>query len=76
MKQNERRVRYQLGRCKWDGQDRECGQEGLVVVWDAYEKHQPDEGLLATYFTYTIRHRFLNPLGKREQREQEDELLV
>ncbi|WP_240458708.1 sigma-70 family RNA polymerase sigma factor [Virgibacillus sp. Bac330] len=70
VKQNERRIYYHLHKLNIRDPHHEFYQEGLVAMWNAYEKYQPDKGPLATYFNYTIRNRLIDVVRK-EAREKE-----
>src|SRR5699024_12406927 len=73
-KQNERRVHYHIHRLSLRDPHEEFFQEGLVAMWNAYEKHEPDKGPLATYFNYTIRNRLIDLIRKKAREQQKDEL--
>ncbi|GLO67428.1 hypothetical protein AQ616_07690 [Oceanobacillus sp. E9] len=64
LKQNERRVYYQIHQLQIDDKDKEYFQEGLVAMWKAYENYQPDKGPLSTYMNYTIRNRLIDAIRK------------
>src|SRR5690625_3290408 len=76
MKQNERRVHYHIHRLNLQDPQQEFYQEGLVAMWNAYEKYQPDKGTLATYFNYTIRHRLIDLVRKKAKEQQHDERFI
>src|SRR5699024_6603210 len=73
-KQQERRVHYHIHRLSLRDPHEEFLQEGLVAMWNAYEKHEPDKGPLATYFNYTIRNRLIDLIRKKAREQQNDEL--
>jgi len=75
-KQNERRVHYHIHRLSLRDPHEEFFQEGLVAMWNAYEKHEPDKGPLATYFNYTIRNRLIDLIRKKAREQQNDELFI
>lgn len=64
IKQNERRVYYQIHQLQIEDKDEEYFQEGLVAMWKAYENYQPDKGPLSTYMNYTIRNRLIDAIRK------------
>ncbi|API93292.1 hypothetical protein J32TS6_11130 [Virgibacillus pantothenticus] len=70
VKQNERRIYYQLHKLNIRDPHQEFYQEGLVAMWNAYETYQPDKGPMATYFNYTIRNRLID-LIRKKGKEQE-----
>lgn len=76
VKQNERRVHYQIHKLNIRDPHQEFFQEGLVAMWNAYEKHEPDKGPLATYFNYTIRNRLIDLLRKKTREQQGDEQFI
>ncbi|MGG4181292.1 sigma-70 family RNA polymerase sigma factor [Virgibacillus pantothenticus] len=65
VKQNERRIYYQLHKLNIRDPHQEFYQEGLVAMWNAYETYQPDKGPMATYFNYTIRNRLIDLIRKK-----------
>ncbi|MBY7144577.1 hypothetical protein KFZ56_16270 [Virgibacillus sp. NKC19-3] len=69
-KQNERRVYYQIHKMNIIDPQQEFYPHGLVAMWNPYEKYQPDNGLLATYFNYTIQSHIINQYLK-QTREKE-----
>lgn len=73
VKQNERRVHYHIHKLSLRDPHQEFFQEGLVAMWNAYEKHEPDKGPLATYFNYTIRNRLIDLIRKKAREQQGDE---
>ena len=72
MKQNERRVHYYIHRLKVNDTHQDFFQEGLVAMWHAYEKYQPNKGALSTYFNYTIRHRLIDLIQKKAKEQRND----
>ncbi|WP_449355170.1 sigma-70 family RNA polymerase sigma factor [Virgibacillus natechei] len=70
-KQNERRIHYHIHKLNIRDPHQEFYTEGLVAMWNAYEKYQPDKGPMATYFNYTIRNWMIDLMRKRN-REQEN----
>ncbi|UJL45782.1 sigma-70 family RNA polymerase sigma factor [Virgibacillus sp. NKC19-16] len=70
-KQNERRIHYQIHKLNIRDPHQEFYTEGLVAMWNAYEKYQPDKGPMATYFNYTIRNRMID-LMRKQNREQDN----
>ncbi|MBP1970757.1 RNA polymerase sigma factor (sigma-70 family) [Virgibacillus natechei] len=70
-KQNERRIHYYIHRLNIRDPHQEFYTEGLVAMWNAYEKYQPDKGPMATYFNYTIRNRMID-LMRKENKQQEN----
>lgn len=73
-KQNERRMYYQIHKMNISDPQQEFYSHGLVAMWNAYEKYQPDKGPLATYFNYTIQSRIINQRFK-QTREKEKEAI-
>ncbi|SFD87923.1 RNA polymerase sigma factor, sigma-70 family [Lentibacillus persicus] len=69
-KQNERRIHYHIHKLNIRDPHQEFYSEGLVAMWNAYEKYQPDKGPMATYFNFIIRNRMIDMIRKR-QKEQE-----
>jgi RNA polymerase sigma factor (sigma-70 family) len=51
-------------------------QEGLVAMWHAYEKHEPDKGPLATYFNFTIRNRLIDLIRKQTRKQKGDAQVI
>jgi RNA polymerase sigma factor (sigma-70 family) len=66
-KQNERRIYYHMHKLRVRDPEREFYQEGLVAMWNAYEKYEPDRGPMATYFNYIIRNRMIDLIRKKER---------
>ncbi|WP_188455860.1 hypothetical protein [Virgibacillus oceani] len=66
--QNKRRVQYHNYKLNVKDSYQERHQEGLVTMWNAYERYHPDNGLLATYFNYVIRKRMFDLT--RQKKEQ------
>ncbi|QKY70240.1 sigma-70 family RNA polymerase sigma factor [Lentibacillus sp. CBA3610] len=62
--QNERRIYYYIHRLNIQDPHQEFYQEGLVVMWNAYEKYRPEKGSMATYFNYIIRNRMIDLMRK------------
>lgn len=62
--QNQRRVHYQLHKRNSYGLNGYFFQVGLVTLWNAYERYQPDKGPMATYFNYMIRNLLIDLPGK------------
>ncbi|GAA0615920.1 hypothetical protein GCM10009001_36160 [Virgibacillus siamensis] len=62
--QNKRRIHYQIHKLNIQDPHEEFFQEGLIAMWNAYEKYQPDKGPMATYFNFTIRNRLIDRLRK------------
>src|SRR5690625_4841884 len=68
--QNERRIYYHMHKLQvWDPQE-EFYQEGLVSMWNAYEKYEPDKGPMATYFNYMIRNRMIDLIRKKDREKE------
>lgn len=65
--QNKRRIHYYIHRLNIQDPHQEYYQEGLVAMWNAYEKYDPDKGPMATYFNYTIRNRMIDLMRKQNQ---------
>jgi RNA polymerase sigma factor (sigma-70 family) len=72
VKQNERRVHYYIHQLGVRDPHREFYQEGLVAMWHAYGKHEPDKGPLATYFNFTIRNRLIDLIRKQTRKQKGD----
>ncbi|QKY70206.1 sigma-70 family RNA polymerase sigma factor [Lentibacillus sp. CBA3610] len=62
--QNERRIYYYIHRLNIQDPHQEFYQEGLVAMWNAYEKYRPEKGPMATYFNYIIRNRMIDLMRK------------
>ncbi|GAB4074293.1 hypothetical protein GCM10028778_17960 [Barrientosiimonas marina] len=65
--QNKRRIHYQLHKMNIRDPHQEFFQEGLIAMWNAYEKYQPDKGPMATYFNYMIRNRLIDLMRKENR---------
>jgi len=68
LKQNERRIHYYIHKLNIRDPHQEFYQEGLVAMWNAYEKYEPDKGQLSTYFNYSIRNRLIDLIRKENNR--------
>lgn len=68
--QNERRIYYHMHKLRVRDPEREFYQEGLVAMWNAYEKYEPDRGPMATYFNFTIRNRMIDLIRKKEREKE------
>jgi len=75
-KQNERRIYYQLQNLNITDTHQDFFQEGLTVVWDAYQTYQIDKGPLATFFNYTIRQRMIDLLQKKHSYMKKEKLYL
>ncbi|RDW21399.1 hypothetical protein CWR48_03065 [Oceanobacillus arenosus] len=73
--QNERRIHYYLHKLKIRDPHQEFYQEGMIAMWNAYEKYQPDKGPLSTFFNFTIRHHLID-IVRKDSRRQEMEVLA
>lgn len=73
VEQNERRIHYHIHRLNISDLQKEFFHEGLVAMWSAYERYQPDKGPLATYFNYIIRNRMID-LIRKTNRDKEKQL--
>ncbi|WP_174614720.1 sigma-70 family RNA polymerase sigma factor [Virgibacillus ihumii] len=62
--QNKRRIHFQIHKLNINDPHEEFFQEGLIAMWNAYEKYQPDKGPMATYFNCIIRNRLIDHLRK------------
>ncbi|MBY7142600.1 sigma-70 family RNA polymerase sigma factor [Virgibacillus sp. NKC19-3] len=69
-KQNERRIHYHIHKLNIRDTHQEFYTEGLVAMWNAYEKYQPDKGPMATYFNYTIRNRMIDLMRKQNKQQE------
>lgn len=74
VKQNERRIHYQIHKLNVYDPHNEFYQEGLVAMWNAYEKYKPDKGMLSTYFNYTIRNRLIDLIRKKTALTRSDDM--
>ncbi|UJL45785.1 hypothetical protein KFZ58_15560 [Virgibacillus sp. NKC19-16] len=74
--QNERRMYYQIYKMNISNPQQEFYPHGLVAMWKAYEKYQPDKGPLATYFTYTIQSRIINQCFKQTREKEKQEIYL
>ncbi|MCG1027019.1 sigma-70 family RNA polymerase sigma factor [Virgibacillus halodenitrificans] len=72
MKQNERRIHYHIHKLNIRDPHKEYFNEGLIVLWRAYESYQPDKGPLATYFNYSIRNRLIDKWRKQRRQEENE----
>ncbi|WP_042221785.1 sigma-70 family RNA polymerase sigma factor [Oceanobacillus manasiensis] len=63
--QNKRRIHYHIHKLNLHDPHKEYYQEGLIAMWQAYEKYNPDKGPMATYFNYTIRNKLIDMLRKQ-----------
>src|SRR5699024_2880434 len=66
LKQNEKRLFYQLYRLKLESQE-DYYQEGLIALWQASVNYNADKGPLATYFNYSIRYRLIDAIRRGVQ---------
>ncbi|WP_010531879.1 sigma-70 family RNA polymerase sigma factor [Lentibacillus jeotgali] len=71
-RQNERRIHYHIHRLNIQDPHQEYFQEGLVAMWNAYEKYEPDKGPMATYFNFIIQKRMMD-LRRIQYREAKRE---
>ncbi|WP_077328791.1 sigma-70 family RNA polymerase sigma factor [Virgibacillus siamensis] len=62
--QNKRRIYHQIHNLNINDPQNEFFQEGLIAMWNAYEKYQPDKGPMTTYFNYSIRNRLIDRMRK------------
>lgn len=76
IRQNQRRVYYQLSKLQIQDKDGEFFQEGLVAMWKAYENYNADKGPMATYMNYQIRNRFIDMIRKSTVEKKYLEQLV
>lgn len=67
--QNMRRIHYQIHKLNLQDPEQELFQEGIIAMWNAYKRYDPDKGPMATYFNYTIRNRLID-LIRQNQRYQ------
>ncbi|WP_404455239.1 sigma-70 family RNA polymerase sigma factor [Oceanobacillus kapialis] len=68
--QNKRRIHYHIHKLHLQDPHKEYYQEGLIAMWQAYEKYNPDKGPMATYFNYTIRNKLIDMLRKQTNDSQ------
>lgn len=71
-RQNERRVHYHIHRLNINDPHQEFYQEGMVAMWNAYEKYDPDLGPMATYFNYMIKNRLIDSIRKERRQQERD----
>lgn len=60
VKRNERRVQYYIHKLNVRNPHQRFYRKELVSMWNAYEKNEPDNGPLATYFNYTIKNHLID----------------
>lgn len=65
--QNKRRIHYQLHKLNINDSNGDFFQEGLVAMWNAYERYQPDKGPMSTYFNFIIRNRIIDLIRKQKR---------
>ncbi|MGY0691356.1 sigma-70 family RNA polymerase sigma factor [Virgibacillus sp. FSP13] len=75
-KQNERRIHYQIHKLRIQDPHREFYVEGLYAMWLAYKKYKPDQGLMSTYFNYTIRNRLIDMIRKKTREQDNNEFFT
>ncbi|MEW9676818.1 sigma-70 family RNA polymerase sigma factor [Lentibacillus sp. L22] len=75
-KQNERRIHYHIHRLHIQDPHNEFFVEGLYAMWCAYKKYKPDQGVMSTYFNFTIRNRLIDMLRKKKRENQHQETFV
>ncbi|MHA6250816.1 sigma-70 family RNA polymerase sigma factor [Oceanobacillus sp. CAU 1775] len=68
VEQNERRIHYHLHKLRIQDPHQEFYQEGLIAMWSAYKKYQPDKGPLSTYFNFIIHRRLIDLIRKESRR--------
>ncbi|MFD1362314.1 sigma-70 family RNA polymerase sigma factor [Lentibacillus salinarum] len=73
--QNKRRIHYHLHQLQMSDPHQVYYQEGLVAMWNAYRKYEPDKGPMATYFNYMIRNRLID-LIRKETGEKEKQTMI
>lgn len=74
---NERRIHFQIQRLRvtddWYG---EFYSEGIVALWQAYRRYEPERGSVGTFLNYQIRFRLLDLLRKKlRDRERLEKVL-
>lgn len=74
--QNKRRIHYYINRLNIRDSHQEFYAEGLVAMWNAYEKYQPDKGPMATYFNFTIRNRMIDLMRKQNKELENADLYL
>ena len=72
-RQNERRLHYHIHRLNINDPHQEFYQEGMVAMWNAYEKYDPDLGPMATYFNYMIKNRLIDSIRKERRQQERDQ---
>lgn len=75
-RQNERRIHYHIHRLNIQDPHREFYVEGLHAMWTAYKKYRPDQGVLSTYFNFTIRNRLIDMLRKKTRESHNQEAYI
>lgn len=74
-KQNENRIHYQMQRLGISDPNGEFFSEGIVAMWTAYKKYEPERGPMSTYFNYMIRYRLLDLIRKKVQEKEKEHAL-
>ncbi|MDY0407610.1 sigma-70 family RNA polymerase sigma factor [Paracerasibacillus soli] len=74
--QNERRIYYQLHKLNIRDPHHEFFQEGLVALWNAYEKYDPNRGPMSTYFNFHIRNRIIDKIRKESRVLENEEDII
>ncbi|MEN1968544.1 sigma-70 family RNA polymerase sigma factor [Lentibacillus sp. N15] len=75
-KQNERRIHYQIHKLNIQDPHNEFYVEGLYAMWCAYKKYRPDQGVMSTYFNFTIRNRLIDMLRKKKRENQHQKTFI
>ncbi|MTW88222.1 sigma-70 family RNA polymerase sigma factor [Virgibacillus dakarensis] len=75
-RQNERRIHYHIHKLHIQDPHNEFYVEGLYAMWCAYKKYRPDQGVMSTYFNFTIRNRLIDMLRKKNRENQHQETFI
>ncbi|MHA6252465.1 sigma-70 family RNA polymerase sigma factor [Oceanobacillus sp. CAU 1775] len=76
VKQNEKRIYYQLRRLGIRDYEGEFYAEGLYAMWMAYEKYDVNKGPMATYFSFSIRNRMIDLIRKKVNEREKEEIVI
>lgn len=70
-KANERRIYYQIQRLRIsEDLYAEFYLEGIVALWKAYKRYQPERGNIGTFLNYQIMFRLLDLLRKKIRHDE------
>lgn len=76
VKQNENRIYYQMMKLGIHDPHREFYSEGLIAMWYAYQKYEPNKGPLATYFNFMIRNRLIDKIRKETRTSEVNQQFI